>query len=459
LPPFFFLAFCISVIILYIIGPFFNLAGNFGGQGHDGYIELARNLVHGEGYVFEPGGAPSIHRPPAFPFFLIPVAVLPESLQQLGVIILNAAFLSGSAFLLYKFAIKYFNPRLALISVGVLVLNPWVLWSLKNPNTPIFQMFIVTAFGALILHHFFPPEELKKKSIFGSGVALGLVGAILALTHGAMLPTVITVFGFCFIVGWVKKQGAWMKMTSLALVVLLLAVAPWTYRNWLVTGRFVPVAGNTGLAYYLGNAHWELGEPDPTLDLPKDDSVLFHEKTRVLLFMGIDRPQHEILQFFGIRDPDLDAQLTQKAIHHALENPDLLIKKIFLNGLEFYFPVFYCLAPPDPHPMSKHSLVTRISEDCRKDIILESAYFLFLWILAGIGTANAFIKRHKTTHCVILMGIIFLIAFPYFPFVSYIGHSLYTFSTLPFLAILSTSGILCVWNRFLGKNLSHKELQ
>lgn len=451
----FFLAFCTGALILYIIGPFFNLAGNFGGQGHDGYIELARNLVHGEGYVFEPGGPPSIHRPPAFPFFLIPAAILPDSLQQLGVIILNSAFLGGCASLLYKLTNQYFNPRLASIAVVVLVLNPWALWMVKNPTVAIFQMFIVTAFIALIAHLFSRTEE----SFLGSGVALGLVGAILALTHGVMLPMVFTVFVLFFIAGWIKKQKAWLKVTSLALVVLFLVVGPWTYRNWQVTDRFMPVAGNVGIAYFLGNAHWELGEPDPTLDLPKNEAVLFHEKTRVLLFAGIDQPPSEILQFFGMRDPDLDAQLTQKAIRHVLQNPSLFVKKIFLNGLEFYFPLFHCLAPPDPKPMSKHSLRTRVFKDCRKDTFLESFYFLLLWVFAAIGTVNTFIKNNKTTHFIVLLGIIFLIAFPYFPFVTYIGHSYYTFSTLPFLSILSTSGILCVWNRLFGANWLQKELQ
>jgi len=444
----FFLAICISALFLYVIGPFFNSSGKFGGQGHDGYIELARNLVHGEGYVFEPGGPPSLHRPPAFPFFLIPAVVLPESLQQLGVIILNSAFLGGSAFLLYKFAIQYFNFRLALTSVVVLVLNPWLLWVVKSPVASIFLMFLVTAFIALILHLFFRPEEIKKKSSLGSGVALGLVGGILALTHGVMLPIAFTVLVLFFIAGWVKKQRAWLKMTSLALVVLLLVVAPWTFRNWLVTGRFIPVVGNAGFNYFLGNAHWELGEPDPTLDLPKNESALFHEKTRALLFAGIDRPQNEVVQFYGIRDPDLDAQLTQKAIHHVLENPGRFVQKIFLNGMEFYFPVFYCLAVPDPHPMSKHLVMTRIFKDCRKVKTSQSFYFLLLWILAGIGTANAFIKNYKTNNFIIVLGIIFLIVFPYFPFLSFVCHSHYTFSTLPFLSILSTAGILCIWNRF-----------
>jgi 4-amino-4-deoxy-L-arabinose transferase-like glycosyltransferase len=450
----FLLSFFTSTIILYIIGPFFNLAGNFGGQGHDGYIELARNLVRGDGYVFEPGGPPSLHRPPAFPFFLIPAALLPDSLQQLGVIILKSIFLGGVASLLYKFTKQYFNRRLALTTVAILVLNPWVLWSVKNPTVAIFQMFIVTAFIALVAHCFFPPDELKIKSSLGSGMALGLVGAILALTHGVMLHIVFTVFVFLFIAGWIKKQRKWREMTSLALIVLFLVVAPWTYRNWQVTGRFLPVVGNIGLVYFLGNSHWELGKLDADLDLPKNDSILFQERTRALLYAGIDRPQEEVLQFFGVRDPKLDAQLTQKAVHHALEHPGLFVKKILLNGLEYYFPAFYCLAPPDPIPMSRHSLWTRIIKDCGKSVLLESFYFVFLWILAVYGTVNAFTNSYKKPHFITLLGIIFLIAFPYFPFFTLIGHSLYTFSTLPFLSILSASGILCLWNRFFEKSRS-----
>lgn len=455
----FFLTFCISASVLYIIGPIFNLAGNFGGNDHDGYIELARNLLHGEGFVFKPGGPPSIHRPPAFPVFLIPAAILPDSLQQLGVIILNSAFLSGTASLLYKFAIRYFNFRLAVIAVEILVLNPWLLWSIKNPMPGIFQMFLITAFIALLLQLFARPEGLKKKSSLGSGIILGLAGGILALAHGTMLPIAFTVFVFFFIAGWVKKQRAWLKMTSMALVVLILVVAPWTYRNWLVTDRFIPVVGNAGFTYFLGNSRWELGGPDPAVNLPKKKSALFDKKTRGLLFAGIDRPRSEVLQFYGIIDPDLDARLTQKAIHNVLDNPGLFVKKLFLNGMEYYFPVFYCLAVPEPNPMSKHSVLTRIFKDCRKDKLPESFYFLLLWILAGIGTVKAFTNKKTTTHFIILLGIIFLISFPYFPFLTYIGYSLYTFGTLPFLSILSASGIVCVWNRFFEKTSLHRKLQ
>ena len=448
----FILAFCVGVLILFIIGPIFNLAGNFGGQGHDGYIELARNLVRGEGYVFEPGGAPSIHRPPAFPFILIPVALLPEFLQQIVVIILNSVFLSGTALLLYKYALRYFNNQVALISVTVLVLNPWILWVIKNPMTPIFQMFLVTSFTALILHNFSRPVEYVNKSPLGSGVALGVVGASLALTHGVMLPIVFAVLVCFFIAGCFKKQKRRFKMTSLALVVLLLTVSPWTYRNLLVTDRFVPVVASTGLAYYLGNAHWELGEPDPALNLPKDEYASFHVLKRALLFAGVDRPLSEVVQYYGIKDPDLEAQLTKNAVRHVLENPSRFVKKIFFNGIEFYFPVFYCLAVPDTDPTSKHSLATRLFSGCRKDKILESFYFLLLWVFAGIGVVNAFVEKNKKSYYLVLLGIILIICFPYFPFLTFIGHSLYTFSTLPFLSILTASGIFCAWNSIFGKN-------
>ena len=55
---------------------------DFGGFAHDGYVELARSLARGDGFVFEPGGAAVSHRPPLYPLMLAPLMLLPEPLQR-----------------------------------------------------------------------------------------------------------------------------------------------------------------------------------------------------------------------------------------------------------------------------------------------------------------------------------------------------------------------------------------
>ena len=55
-------------VILFIVAPITGLSQNFG-AGNDGYIQLARSIVAGDGYVFEKGGAKVFNRPPMYPIF------------------------------------------------------------------------------------------------------------------------------------------------------------------------------------------------------------------------------------------------------------------------------------------------------------------------------------------------------------------------------------------------------
>lgn len=441
------------MIITYVISPYFNIGKHFGGPGNDGYIELARNIVQGEGFVFEPEGSPPIHRPPAYAFFLIPIAVLPDFLHRAGVIILNSLFFGGTAFLLYKFSLKFFDRHLVLISLLIFIFNPWVLWCIKFPMVAHLQMFLFTALFVLILHLFFQPEEsLLKKSFLGS-VVLGLVGGISALTHGIMLPLVISLFFILIIIGIIKGRKDWVRLTSFAIVIFFIVVSPWTFRNWQVTGRFIPMVSNPGLLYFSGNAHWGIGTSDLKIDTPEKRDALYRGKVinniqRILLFAGVDRPYKEVIHFYGLKDLELDAWLNKKAVHHALQNPDKLIRKVVLNSLEFYFPVTFYIFPPNFLSFSQHPLMTRILSDCRTVEVIQSLYYFLLWTFAIFGTGYSIYGRKKIKRCIVLLGAILIIIGSYLPFLVYISYSMYSFSTLPFLSLLSASGILVVKDRF-----------
>lgn len=76
--------------ILYGLAPLTGTSQTFGTDAHDGYIELAQNLVQGLGFVFEPGGAPVSHRPPLYPFILMPIALLPDVWQRPMIVLLHS---------------------------------------------------------------------------------------------------------------------------------------------------------------------------------------------------------------------------------------------------------------------------------------------------------------------------------------------------------------------------------
>ena len=79
--------------ILFIISPLTGISRGFG-VAHDGYLQLAQNLAKGNGYVFEPNGPPVFHRPPLYPFLLVPIAYSPDYLQR-PILVVFQSLLAG----------------------------------------------------------------------------------------------------------------------------------------------------------------------------------------------------------------------------------------------------------------------------------------------------------------------------------------------------------------------------
>src|SRR5689334_449612 len=128
----FLLAFSGCLFITYALRPLVKVDRPLGGEAYDGYLELAQNLVAGNGYVFEPGGHKVFHRPPLFPALLTPGMLLPESMWRMYVALLNSLFFGAAAGVLLKYARKVFSLRLATVAWLLFALNPLLLAACKN---------------------------------------------------------------------------------------------------------------------------------------------------------------------------------------------------------------------------------------------------------------------------------------------------------------------------------------
>src|SRR4029450_108730 len=80
-----------------------------------------------------------------------------------------------------------------------------------------------------------------------NGIVLGAVGMIATLIKGVALPIVLA-YAFFIFVRDVRHRGLSMAplVSALAVVVTMaVIVAPWTYRNYRVSGRFVLLTPGT----------------------------------------------------------------------------------------------------------------------------------------------------------------------------------------------------------------------
>ena len=189
----------LGFFILFVVAPITGLSKNFG-AGNDGYIQLARSLVAGDGYVFKKGGPQVFNRPPLYPIFLVPVALFPEFMQRCVIVIPQSILVGFIGMMTFKIASRLYNRAAATVALLLFLVNPWVYWNAKNPMTPILQTFlylIFAYFSAVELFEIFNLAGRRAKSqVWLHGFIIGVFGAGLALTHAAMLPVV---FGFIFL--------------------------------------------------------------------------------------------------------------------------------------------------------------------------------------------------------------------------------------------------------------------
>jgi 4-amino-4-deoxy-L-arabinose transferase-like glycosyltransferase len=399
-------------VILFVVVPITGLSQNFG-AGNDGYIQLARNIVAGDGYVFEKGGPKVFNRPPMYPIFLIPVALFPENLQRYVIIIPQSLLVGFIGMLIFRIAAKLFNPATAKISLLFFLLNPWVHWNAKNPMTAILQTFLYLIFAYLVAKALFEKNNFRPHIY---GLFIGLSGVALILSHAAMLPVAVFFISVIFFVSLFKNKDRIATAIISGLIIICL-VAPWTYRNWLAFGKFIPVSGGGGLAYFNGNVHWNFMENQPQ---KKGESYI----DASLRILAIDGNEATTTKWKGFKDIGNEEIANVKMADDIKSRPALFIKKTILNAVEYYFPVL------------TYSFLAVKAKSAEQ--IALTVFHLGLWICTAFG-----IYYHRRAGFLLLAAIIFYAVW-YFPFATFIGHSLYTLGTIPFLCVLSAAGVVSV---------------
>jgi hypothetical protein len=311
----------------------------------------------------------------------------------------------------------------AVTALLLFLVNPWVYWNAKNPMTSILQTFLYlffAYFAAIELLDVF--GLLKGKLKYGfivRGIIIGLTGASLALSHAAMLAVVFIFTFILFITALCKSTKHLLAMLIMVMVTVCL-IAPWTYRNWVVFNRFIPVSGGGGLDYFNGNMHWTGIEAEPR----RRSEDFIDASFRI---MGIEGTEKTLTHWKGFIDIKLEELANRKMIEHIKEHPALFIKKLVLNAIEYYFPAFV-------KPFLAVKVITA-------EKWALSVFYLFLWIMAIAG-----IFSNWRIGLFLLAGII-LYAVWYFPFATFITHSLYNLGTIPFLCILSAVGTVCFFEK------------
>jgi len=427
----FWLSFCVffigTMFIILVIIPVKKIPYTFG-KTHDGYIQLADNLRQGNGYVFEKGGPAVFHRPPFYPLLLVPVTFFPEYLRRPVLVLIQSLMVGCIGGLIFQIAKYLFGRPAAVIAVFIFILNPWVYFNVKNPMTTITQGLLYTLFVALAGREFLImlgryDAAVSTTRLWLRRLAIGAAGAALALTHGTMLAVTMVSLLVFFVIAVARRNGRAVITSITAAVAMAILIAPWTYRNWVVFGRFIPIAGGGGMAYFNGSTHWKGVMPQPQ----REGESYIDASLRVA---GIEGTEETLTHWKGFKDIKLEDKMNAKMTEDLREHPGAFAKKVLLNAVEYYFPAL-------TYPF----LATDFYRGVRTHKLAITIYHLAFWVLALMGSRPNKKENVSWVEPGLMLAAVALYAIWFFPFATFIGHCLYAFGTIPFLTILAARGL------------------
>jgi len=239
-----------------------------------GYADSARNLLAGRGLVMSEEYR--AYRPPLYPLFLAGCfEVFGERYTPVRVI--QALVGAGAAALVFFITLRLLDPAKASAPRSVreaLGNGPWLAAALAGLSAAVFDALIFYT-GEFLTEtwYVFLLVALIYRLLAGSAGTGGARGADSgrAVVNGALLglmallrPVALVLYPAMVFVE--REKGTTLKGLRLMVVATAIVIVPWTIRNAVVLGAFVPISTNTGVNLYIGHnpyfGYWSTGDKE-----------------------------------------------------------------------------------------------------------------------------------------------------------------------------------------------------
>jgi hypothetical protein len=232
------------------------------------YLTLGRNISTGRGFTYDAPVPPSAELPvqrfgraPGYPVFLALVSVfspLPPDPRSVPASIKGAQAVVGSIgiILIGALAGRIAGPAAGAVAAVMACAYPPLVWicayALSEALYSVLALLTVLLLGSFVDRAGAPASAIPA---VGGVVLGGMIGGLAALTR----PVMVLFLGLCTV--WLVARR--LRSHAVAFIIGVAAViAPWTVRNAHEFGRFVLIAPQSGVNFWIGNHPLARGEGD-----------------------------------------------------------------------------------------------------------------------------------------------------------------------------------------------------
>jgi 4-amino-4-deoxy-L-arabinose transferase-like glycosyltransferase len=275
------------------------------------YDALARSLLDGRGYSFTknwypftPANTPTAHWSFIYPLYLAGIYAVtgyhPLAARLLQGIVGGALI----CLLVYLIGRRVVDEVTGLVGAALAAVYGYFIYYNVALMTETF--FIV-----LVLFSLYLGLELKEKPVLARWALLGLTLGVAGLLRQTVLLFVPFLLLWLF---WeLKKSGVHWWYFAVPIVIIVLLIAPWTIRNYVVYHQFLPLNSNAGYALYASNhphlgTHWS------------NDNIV------------VPVPE----ELAGQNEAELNRALTRKGLEFILVDPGRYMRLTLDKTLEYF---------------------------------------------------------------------------------------------------------------------------
>ena len=134
------------------------------------------------------------------------------------------------------------------------------------------------------------------------------------------------------------------------------------------------------------------------------------------------------MRFHGLTSQTLDSDLSREALQRIRSQPGVFVKELGFNATAYYFPGVAEVFRP-----------VRMRNFWSEKLALTILHVV-VWSFVGLGLWRVRKREDHRQLCWLLLLCVGLYAVWYFPFRTSVSHTMYTFATMPILAILAALG-------------------
>ncbi len=310
-----------AVLFTFVLFPL--VQGPFGlGFDGDRYGDLGKALYEYGTMSYYPLNEASIDRGPFYPFVIALLMKLTGGAFPAPVQLFQCLILGLTAYLVFWMGRRLFDERVAFVAGMACALNPMLFWYSARLWVDVILVFQVTLLAAVLISYLDRPALLKA-------VLIGLILGTGSLNKSILLPFALIIpVGLHLIAG----RRVPIRHTLVLAIVTLAVIAPWTLRNYNLTGKFIPIHVVPFYTVYQGDCSvirfWE--NPFSVNVMQRIDDQELAEKMGPLNEERKNMVAWEIEYALSNRFLDQSLQMYQ-------DQPWFMVKKIAIHAYMFWF--------------------------------------------------------------------------------------------------------------------------